>query len=941
MPINRPVYDLPLFAGDTRATKATHNAEVNRVLGVLADNDEALSSKIDGSVAAGVLVGDWDAGSGAFPTTRPNGDPIKRGDIWRVTGSGTVDDQDFDVGDYLQAVQDGGGVTFAGNWVRAAIGLITAAADRAEAAAAALEGVAFASAVTIELVAGQTDYPLAYDPGLDEMLVDFNGLTLKFAADYSVVYILAEPHIRLVETPVYSHSAGFPQLLTYRSAAAVPYDPNLNRGEFFPSFAALVTHIAGNGAVQGQQYTIPGAHLWAPTVGHVDYGFSLPGLIGVAPAGGILDISMTGSPSDLANDFAGRAVQAMHDAHTRKWLMRFSRGDWETQPIVFDAAADGLLHIDFAPGATLIGPAKWQHFAGDGTTKNFVLTAWGTASTDTCVAAIVYADGSYTVLTSGDGVNGFVKTGTGIALGSAVAAPPIGATLTTAATSALMAIRGEGRSFGLRLRGGDFYNGDMGYVEQQGSGSAVVLQTLRDVYWDGAPIFRGHPDHTFNAHILDRRGDSGLVVLNVERASFYGAQFLYQPDLGNYTSGLARGIPPEDYHIDDGRFVNFFGAQAYMCGTAFRSARDGGGYGMYGCGADLCSDGFLAADVSSGGLPSGRNIVIDGFTCRKIARNVLDLREMRSANVRNLMIEDWGRLPDGTVPATPFPMFNLGSGADYMRIDARLRYEEWEPPSAASTFVVMANASFRDTKINLSIDLPESAIGAGHTAVLATGAIGSTGLIDLDLNLTNVDNDLNVPTNKVVRAKVAHVTRTTGGTTISRYRQHKGIVTPENTGNPGESIGLAVPNFVFQTMNDTVITADTVNTTGRYVRQGNVVMVSGSCRANVVWGTTPASGFFRMRLDPNLPNIGSILAQKISFWQPSLPDAHDIGVTDAGEFVMVPASNSNNVDFYAQGENASNETTRTALNTGHLVTEGTTFIRIDFAVQYLISDAMP
>lgn len=517
------------------------------------------------------------------------------------------------------------------------------------------------------------------------------------------------------------------------------------------------------------------------------------------PSNGILDLGMCGTASDLANDFAGIMAQAMVDAQTRSWVLNVPNGSWETQSIRFAAASAGSLNMTFSPSAELIGPANWQHFAGNGVTKNFTLTAWGTASTDTCSAAIVYAGGSYVVLASGDATNGFTKTGTLITLGTAVAAPPVGATLTISSVSSILSITGENGDFSLRVRGGRFYNGNMGYVEQQGSGTCVSLQTLRDVYWDGAPVFRGSATNSFDSGILNKRGDSGLVLGNIERASFYGAKFLYQPDAGNYTTGLARGgAGAHNYHIDDGRFVSFFGAHAYHCGLGFRSARDGGGYGLYGCGTDLCFDGFLADNVSSNGMPSARNIVIDGLTCRKTAANVLDLRAMQSISVRDLMIEDWGRMPDGSEPTTSFPMFNLGSGADYMRIDARLRYEEWTPPSYATTLVSMANASFRDTKINLSADLPESAIGIGHTGVYASGAIGSTGIIDLDLNLTNVDNDLNVPTNKVVRAKVAHITRTTGGTTITRYRQHNGNITPEPEGlvvstDTGFGVGVASP----------------------------------------------------------------------------------------------------------------------------------------------------
>lgn len=178
MTLEQPTYALPLFTGDTVATKASHDAEINRVVGILYDNDQYLSARIDGVAVAGVLVGDWDAASGAFPTLRPDGDPIKRGDIWRVIGAGTVDGEAFAVGDYLQSVQDGGGVTFEGNWVRAAIGQIAEYADRAEQAAIAAEIAAsenygaFASRAEVQA----TNIPVAQQ----RIFVHHNGLLLAY-----------------------------------------------------------------------------------------------------------------------------------------------------------------------------------------------------------------------------------------------------------------------------------------------------------------------------------------------------------------------------------------------------------------------------------------------------------------------------------------------------------------------------------------------------------------------------------------------------------------------------------------------------------------------------------------------------------------------------------------------------------------------------------------
>lgn len=69
-------------------------------------------------IASSLHVGTWSASSGAFPTTRPGGAPIRSGDLWSVDAAGTVDGVFFDVGSYLQAIVDGGGATFEGNWGR-------------------------------------------------------------------------------------------------------------------------------------------------------------------------------------------------------------------------------------------------------------------------------------------------------------------------------------------------------------------------------------------------------------------------------------------------------------------------------------------------------------------------------------------------------------------------------------------------------------------------------------------------------------------------------------------------------------------------------------------------------------------------------------------------------------------------------------------------------
>ena len=119
-----PIYNL-LVRGvppNQYVTEADHEAEVQRCLDATYDGyvagDVLLQIQIDALSSGVLIVGSWDAGSGAFPTTRPDGSAIEQGDAWVVTGAGVVDGEAFEVADRLVALASGGGATYSGNWVR-------------------------------------------------------------------------------------------------------------------------------------------------------------------------------------------------------------------------------------------------------------------------------------------------------------------------------------------------------------------------------------------------------------------------------------------------------------------------------------------------------------------------------------------------------------------------------------------------------------------------------------------------------------------------------------------------------------------------------------------------------------------------------------------------------------------------------------------------------
>lgn len=116
-------YELPVSSGNIVSAEE-HEAAVN-------DSLQGLQTQIDAMTSGVLVVGQWDAGSGAFPTTRPDSSAIQAGDVWLVSGGGTVDGVTFSVADRLVALVDGGGATYSGSWLRAAYADMLSGFERA------------------------------------------------------------------------------------------------------------------------------------------------------------------------------------------------------------------------------------------------------------------------------------------------------------------------------------------------------------------------------------------------------------------------------------------------------------------------------------------------------------------------------------------------------------------------------------------------------------------------------------------------------------------------------------------------------------------------------------------------------------------------------------------------------------------------------------------
>jgi len=103
----RPIPYLETAGTDPRTTtRAKAEAMVRRATDELYD-------EFAGQLTGTVIVGDWDASSGSFPAS------TSRSEGYFVNVAGTVDGQDFAVGDWLVALVDAPSTsTYASNWVR-------------------------------------------------------------------------------------------------------------------------------------------------------------------------------------------------------------------------------------------------------------------------------------------------------------------------------------------------------------------------------------------------------------------------------------------------------------------------------------------------------------------------------------------------------------------------------------------------------------------------------------------------------------------------------------------------------------------------------------------------------------------------------------------------------------------------------------------------------
>lgn len=117
MPIQNGAYQRPwAFTDQYQKGEAALRSALDVQFGDMA---AALNERFQAPVA---FVGEWSPAAGAFPTSTAWGDPLRRGDAFRVTAEGTVQGIDFREGMVLYALRNTPGSAYLHNWLALELG---------------------------------------------------------------------------------------------------------------------------------------------------------------------------------------------------------------------------------------------------------------------------------------------------------------------------------------------------------------------------------------------------------------------------------------------------------------------------------------------------------------------------------------------------------------------------------------------------------------------------------------------------------------------------------------------------------------------------------------------------------------------------------------------------------------------------------------------------
>lgn len=235
---------------------------------------------------------------------------------------------------------------------------ILAAAAAATEAALVLEGLAYQRTETFLATTGVQTYPLAYDPGPDNLLVAVNLGVLVYGVDYTVARTAGTATITFTE-PLYGNGVdeALSDRVSYRGQLALGYSPSLDTAPDYTSIAAFNAAIAAGLTRANGRTVTAGGSAFAALAGSTVIGIPL----GYQPAGE-WTFKHFGAVGDGVTDDADAIERALNSGHPivdDGGTYLSSRTINVTKGVAFLGANQFNTSITFTAGGLNITPAAW------------------------------------------------------------------------------------------------------------------------------------------------------------------------------------------------------------------------------------------------------------------------------------------------------------------------------------------------------------------------------------------------------------------------------------------------------------------------------------------------------------------------------------------------------------------------------------------------------
>lgn len=569
---------------------------------------------------------------------------------------------------------------------------------------------------------------------------------------------------------------------TTRAALEVLDEQRTTRVSSFASRAELIAEAEGGFNVA--------------VVGGVTYrrqdGLALPALSNWRPLDNVLDLRHCGSTSDIAGNFAGIFEQAAEDAALNGWDFRVSRTpDGSPHEFQFiDHTLAGDLRIAFDRSALLMPKTNFQHFASDGTTGPFTITAWPyNAATEGNLSCMVVNGSTETKLS--EGVD-FTVAGNVVTMTDAFAP---GRTIVFSSRKDALGFRstaGNGRKLILT---GDI-NIDMsriGYCAASASGSGLTTTNVDHItaerIWIKSPAGYG-------AASLSKRGDSGFVPLNFKSCHVDMIHCEGMNDLAVYaTGGSSAGA------TDDGGGLYIGNIFAKRCATGLKYVRGGEQATIGALHLLECGTGYLSGETD--GLLTGQGVHIQSINAVKLGRRAVDIRASRQGGVHigAVSVRDIGFMPDG-VTATSGPAGVYLEGVAGVQVDyLDVRQRDWGASADAAAIKVAGNDNYGNRVLGGWVQgLPRGIQETGAT----TNDVGNSYCLTMKDIATPID------TAGALQTHYDLILLTTSGLTITQSRINSQFFASQNgtsalvlTGAVGSpTYTYSMQNLVYRRLGD-------------------------------------------------------------------------------------------------------------------------------------------